>query len=252
MTRQSLLKVGTIVGLLFGALGLLGCEGSEFGNPSATVGITLKYSSGDPATPAVGKEPVVSGVWLTLGSVRMARCTAPGVAPDLKELWSGNEVLDLASGSQALGFQLERGVDYCVLQLRADAAQAPLTPGIPPEMLDHELLVRGTLPEGTRFEVSWANVERRLRFELGGGFQVDPSGTKLIINFETASWFNGLDLAAGVPSADGTIRLDEINNFALFQTFQKNFDQSARLHSDANGNTLVDPTELPFSTLTLE
>lgn len=220
---------------------LLACDGTEFGNPPVTGTLSFVSSSSQLEVVSVnvdGAGAVVRGAWLALGEISVRGCSDDA---DYVLLWSGSAVMSLLPGDQStLQFEFPSAQSYCALRLRADGAEPPLAPAVPPELEGRELLLVGEAADGTPFKVSWGDIERRLRFSSDTGFALDADTNALWIDFDLAAWFSVLDFASAEREADGTILIDETHNVAQFTAFTQAFDASVRLSSDRDGDGALD------------
>jgi hypothetical protein len=230
------------LGLLLSLL-LPGCTGTEFGNPSSS-NLKLSLGSGDEERLVVGtSEPqagviVIESAWIAILRAHLRPCDSESLDDPGVLVYEKQTALDLvgdAGGS--FTFEYDANENYCTVNLQARRVEPWEDSSIPTELDEHELFLKGQTPDGRPLLVLWSDVERRLRFTIQGEF----TGGDLAIEFDAAVWFEGLDLSAAVPNADGEVVISESSNADLFMIFFQNFDESVTLGTDTNpGAQLLD------------
>jgi hypothetical protein len=63
-----------------------------------------------------------------------------------------------------------------------------------------------------------------------GGVTIDSNGpARLLLIFDSSTWFDGIDLSTATLDANGVVQLDRDHNADLARALRQNFEQSVRL-----------------------
>lgn len=243
--------------LLAAALLAAGCIGSgtETGNPSVTalttMGLAAYTSSGEQVALVEGAPGsiVLSEVWVSIEEVDLVR-SIDGVCDDDRpgaEVELAGIVKDLADGPFVRD-DLEIAVEeFCRIEVKLGR---PERDAGPPLGRESSMFVRGTTAGGTPFEL-WTDEEAE--FELraaGGNFQLAEIDGALLVAFDVASWFDGIDLDRGVPDEDGVIRIhDETDhdvNDDLLDAFEDRIEGSLEAWDDSDDDGEIDDDDVRF------
>ncbi len=209
---------------------LLACAPTETGNPArATMALVAHSSDLERVALADGSGLVVDEAWVGLGDVRFvlaAECDAPG---ETEVQLEGPFVAALLDPTVRA---FEAATDqYCRVRVPMRRAEV----GGPPELVDHSLLVRGRLADGTLLELR-SRVERELDVRADGPpFRLD-STRRFLLSFDVARWLGELDLASALPDPDGVIRISEDSNRELWDLFEERLRVSLELYDDRDGD----------------
>jgi hypothetical protein len=77
-------------------------------------------------------------------------------------------------------------------------------------------------------------------FSAGSTFTVDELTNRLLLSFDVARWFEGLDLDALTVSPDGTVRVSLFDNPDALATFDARVRDAMQLARDRNENGALD------------
>ncbi|MEY4576870.1 MAG: hypothetical protein RL701_1573 [Pseudomonadota bacterium] len=236
---------------------LAACVGTETGNPSfeGSLGYDA-YSSASaialqPSALSVGSvgntdsdEPArvaVRSAWLVLGEVSLLRdadCTAraPSSSVAVQALGTGDHVHSQVPPTK---FELHSG-EYC-------GARLPLVlgaenPTAPDRLVDHSLLVRGTLADGRNFELLSA-LALDVTLHADHAFGLSPEHAGVVIGFDLAHWLEDLAWDQAQAEASGAVVADENSNTELLGAFEARIAGGVGLFRDADNNGLLDDTK---------
>lgn len=217
-------------------------SGTETGNPFRAELSTTAHST-DPAIATVGDGASISvdSAWISLGDVTF---WAAGVCDDpahQEVALVGPSVVDLVPAVSYEEFDPMRDL-YCRVEVPMQIATAAPAEA-PVELEGNALVVTGTRADGDPFVVvSHATPLLDIRGPMDE-LVLDETRSTLLVAFDVAAWFAGVDLAAIAPDGAGVVRLDETTHPSVLATFESNVAHSADLHHDANGNGHVEPGE---------
>ncbi len=226
-------------GLLALVLGLLGCGGTETGNPGqTTASVALAVHS---TSPDVHVGPGMVGVhvesaWLKVSSISRSDCAAqePHAISDgfVSDLVAGSdEVSDLDLGQEPL----------CTLELSL-SPDAPPPSGAPPELELSSLVVTGTRDDGAPFVIS---TPASLPIILYAPEPIDATSYQaLVLGFDLGTWFNGTDLNTVVLDDQGVARLDGSAHPSSVAAFEAQVPPGSALYADLDGDGALDADEV--------
>jgi hypothetical protein len=219
-------------------LWLLGCAGTETGNPSfdGTVGYDA-YTSQPQMVALRGQSEasvIVDAAWLVLGDVQIGSSDSCGSEPvvDVPGLGVGDHV-----GSQApvTHVELPAGAHYCEVSIALGLAEE--TPAAAPaELAGHSILVSGT-HEGRAFRISSA-MDRRVSLSVrpAEGFVLDADYSGLLFGFDLARWLKDLPWSKASTDADGTLLIDTEHSPEALRAFEAQVDEGIGLFTDPDGD----------------
>jgi len=203
------------------ALLLLGCAGTETGNPSATLELRLRGHSSKPeiASAGAGSALAIEQAQVTLDRLELVGCGDTGsvAASDLA-------VDLLADPADELLFDTSV-LDYCGVRVGLSSVDitAVRSDGLPVELastLAMELQLV-TSPPATPFDAS-----------------------SLILGFDLGVWFDTVDVHGAPAGTDGVVRLDATNNSALLTSFEARTPLALGLFLDDDADGQLDADEL--------
>lgn len=240
--------------LVVAALLAAGCIGSgtETGNPSLTTLGLAAYSSSVQSV-ALGESEsgtiALSEVWVSIEEVDLVR-SIDGVCDDDRpgaEVELDGIVKDLAEGPfvrDDLNIAVE---EFCRIEVELGRPERDAGPPLGDR---RSIFIRGTTAGGTPFEL-WTDEEAE--FELranGGNFQLAEIDGSLLVAFDVAGWFDGLDLDAGVPDGDGVIRIHDDTehdvNDDLLDAFEERIEGSLEAWDDSDDDGEIDDDDERF------
>lgn len=221
------------------------CAVTETGNPPFAAQMALTADSSDPTVATVGNGSgalVVHETWVALGDIRFVRaevCDEPGETEvDLP----GPIVAELVAEPEVLFFE-PGGGDYCRVRVPLERAEAPLPPGAPAELVDHSIVIRGERADRTPFLLaSRINREADVRSRTGP-FELDEASRAVVLAFDVALWFEGIDLSTAEVGGEGSIVVDETSNDDVLDAFEANAEHALRLFRDADEDGALDDDE---------
>jgi len=213
------------------ALALLGCVGTETGNPSLTLEYQAHSTDASRAGLRSGEGRVVDAVWLNLGDLDVLGCADErAVAPAIG-------VGDHAT-SEAVVQQLvvEPGA-YCGAEVRFVRANAA-PPGAPASLAGRSGLVVGRRADGAPFEVA---IEGDFSVAIDtSSFDLEEGSPPLLLGFDVAAWVGGLDLDSVTPGDDGVVRIDSSATPAVHSAFEADFGSGVGLYQDLDADEQPD------------
>ncbi len=229
-----------LVATLLAALALLGCSGTETGNPSVTGQISQAAQASNPGVAAIGASQGGLGVttaWMTFGALSLVDC-AHGSTPQV--ILHGPAAEDLLSPAPRTF--TPHGGPFCELDAPLAHAQPPLPAGAPLELAGATMVIGGKRGDGVPFVVV-SHTAPALALTSVHGFAVDDGAHALIVVVDVSALFASVDLAGAVLDTSGTARVDSSDNLALLTAFDANVPQAVALYYDANHNGQLDPGE---------
>ncbi|HKP55779.1 MAG TPA: hypothetical protein VJV78_03635 [Polyangiales bacterium] len=229
------------------ALWLIGCAGTETGNPSFDGTLGYAAYSSQPAQVALRGEAsvVVEAAWLVLGDVRFDRQERCGDAAaehvDVPGLGAGDH-----AGSHAPASSVEFASGrYCTVRM---ALQLPATQpdGAPAELTGHSILISGK-QRGRAFRIaSSLAAPVTLRASAAGGFELDDAQSGVLLGFDLNAWLLNISWSDAAPDGSGTAIIDATHAPEVLRQFEANVAQGVKLFRDRDGDGLLDaePEEL--------
>lgn len=228
-------------------LWLLGCAGTETGNPSFDGTLGYAAYSSQPAQVALRGDAsvVVEAAWLVLGDVRFDRQERCGDAAaehvDVPGLGAGDH-----AGSHAPASSVEfASGHYCTVSV---ALQLPATSptGAPAELAGHSILISGT-QQGQPFRIASALAAPvTLRAAPADGFELDDAQPGVLLGFDLNAWLANLRWTDAPADGSGMTIIDATRAPDVLRTFEANVAQGVKLFRDRDGDGLLDaePEEL--------
>jgi hypothetical protein len=221
-----------------------GCSsGTETGNPSFQAELSYTAYSSQPLEVSVrepGTPAVVDNAWLDLASVGLVTDGTCGAAMPVTSAIPALGVGDHAAGKHNVTlFQLAAGT-YCSLDLPFVLASSSALGGdAPAELVQHSMLIEGTLADGSTFSIlSDATPTVHLVADTGS-FEITKEQPNILIAFDVATWLSGLDWASATRTL-GTVQISATENVALLAQFEANLAQGVALYRDADGDGKLD------------
>ena len=221
---------------------LVGCVGTETGNPPLTAELTVDAHSTDPTRVAIdapASDATVEGVWVSVSAVGFVgddECDAPAdVMAQLTDLATEDHA-DQRVGRASFE-TTERS--FCEARLELTPAVAPLPPGAPPELEGATVVLlgqRGNVP----FVIVSARADVVRVRAAGDRFAIDESQDGLFLGFDVATWLDGVDLDSGVTGTDGRVLIGTGDNPALAAAFEANLPRGIELFGDADQDGVPD------------
>lgn len=211
---------------------------TETGNPE----LEMSYRARTSAPASVSLDGAAATVrveeaWVNVEDVRFVQgtCDAAGeIEIDVPGLSA-----DLLADPAAVRFSAEEG-DYCRVRVRLDRADV-VPDGGPPDLEDASMVITGARSDGVPFTiVSRERPEADVR-SRAEGFPLSDAHDRLVMAFDVAKWFEGLDLSAA--EGDTTVRVDDNNNEGLLEAFEANVDRAMSLWDDADGDAEIGEDE---------
>lgn len=217
---------------------VVGCLGTETGNPPLDGTMSVNAHSSDSATVALRAPEggaVVEELWVSFGDLEIRPCD--GDALVVPEVGTGDHAGEAALSRAFLG----DGRTLCevlVGLVRWDGAA-----GDAPEAIrNRTVLVRGLDAASRPFELALAtDASVRIDVEVPTALDADRAG--LLVGLDVARWIGELDLASGELDVDGVLRIDETRNPTLRDAFVARFAEGFELYRDDDANGVADPGE---------
>jgi hypothetical protein len=218
-------------------LSLVGCEGSETGNPSLG-SLQMQLRSTDETIASVVETDNaihVEQLWLSISSVALVGC---GV--DAAEVTLNRESItgDLAQGVAVGDIP---AAEYCGVRLLLAPASLPVTaPGV---AAPASIAVSGARADGVPFVVLSA---APLDVMVPGTAFTVRENEAFLLAFDIAAWLRA-GVLDGATLVDGTAVLDGREHPSVTSVFESQL--TVTLHHDANANGVVDESEAALATL---
>lgn len=220
-------------------LGLAACVGTETGNPSFDGTLSYNAHSTNPQRVALLEgapdEIVVDTAWLVLGDVGFVPTDMcdPDAQPQVHA--PGLGVGDHApADAPATPLSLAAG-SYCGMHLPfVHAATAPSS--APPELVDHSILIEGTLADGRAFRITSAFEGDLFLAASNVEFDMSAAQPRALVGFDVATWLGDLSWASATSDSDDIVRVDSINNDAILQAFEQSLARGTALYRDLDGS----------------
>ncbi|MDX2050913.1 MAG: hypothetical protein SFV15_00890 [Polyangiaceae bacterium] len=231
---------------LFGlVLAVGGCTGTETGNPNGQVELLLNARSSNLALVSLretGGAVVVEQAWLTLDKVSLREgdnCIKPERVVETTKIGLGDH-----SGPDALKLSLNAPLGfYC--QATADFTNGPGSRplGAPEEVLNHSIVIVGRLADGTKLKIA-SNFEAQIRLDASAQpIEIGADDAAILMEFDIATWLNGIDLATAEKDPIEGIVLSDTKNTAHLARFEGNVAPGVELFRDVARNGQVDPED---------
>jgi hypothetical protein len=223
-------------------LWLLGCAGTETGNPSfdGTVGYDAHSTRGAVALRATPDVPVVvQAAWLTLGDVQLGN----EAVVDVPGLGAGDHV-----GSQApvTHVELPANVHYREVSIELQLADQPPS-AAPPELAGHSILLSGT-HEGRAFRIASA---MRARVSLDAlpaeGISLGEDYSGVVFGFDLGTWLKDVPWSEVSADADGTLLIDGEHSPESLRAFEAQVANGIWLFADPDGDGKLDADRDPVA-----
>jgi hypothetical protein len=235
------------------ALMIAGCVGTEVGNPQDTSKVSVDLTAYErqirgALTLANGIE--IEQAWLVFEelSLRSAANCQESEDDDGEFEIEHAFAVELISGQQfpAIAPFDKQATEYCRLEMDlADADLSVLPEGVPAELAEMSILVRGKRDDGTPFTL---RDDFNDTFRLDGPFSLEAGIEPLVVAFALDDWLSPaqLDEAEG----DAQIVIDKDTNADLLDPFRDSVRRSAALFRDANGDGELqdDERDAPLAT----
>lgn len=224
---------------------VIACLGTEVGNPqdSDTAEVFLDFQ-GVERTPraALTLENGVefTEIWIVFEKVEFKS------GDDCDQAAASNfdsiNVVEFVSGQQFPGYDFSSlpAGEYCEVEVRIESFEhVDLPPGVPEELNELAILIRGRRADGTPFVVSSESSEGLV---LDGRFELNPGREALFLAFALNEWFSPEQLAAA--SGEEVILIDDGHNTAILDDFLLRLESTALLIRDENQDGVVQAEEL--------
>jgi hypothetical protein len=229
---------------------LIGCTGgSETGNPAIPASLTLALHSTDPSVASVGGDEglVVTSAWVHVSEIELVAAEQCTGEDDEREVeLPGPFYVAIRDAAGSLQNLLVRERAYCGIEVELERAPRNVPDDLPAELSRNTLVVAGRTPAG-RPVVVVSQAEHELEiFSAGSTFTVDELTNRLLLSFDVARWFEGLDLDALTVSPDGTVRVSLFDNPDALATFDTRVRDAMQLARDRNENGALDDDDEPL------
>lgn len=220
---------------------LLGCAGTETGNPSLTSQLALNTHSSSPSDVGLreGTAPVVvERVWLSLERVSLLEGSN---CAELSARWQTDPLgtADHAGRDPAITTVLLESGAYCGVELGfSRILQAP--PGAPTDLEGYSIELSGSLADGTPFSIASALEGGVVVSAIAGSFELTPGNASLLIGFDVARWLSRIGFSSAVRDSTGSIRIDESQNAELLEAFESELAAGIEVYRDADSDAALD------------
>jgi hypothetical protein len=147
-------------------------------------------------------------------------------------IWQGPYVYDLVQDTVTPALPKATVFDGIYRRVKFEIRPNRSLPATDP-LLNRSIFMSGTVSlEGQAVPFTFAlklfdNV--KVLSDQGAYLEASADNT-LLINFQPASWFNGLDFSSAVRGEDGVIVIDENSNQVLLSTIRGKIEESTRLN----------------------
>ncbi len=216
--------------LLF-VLAVVGCTGTETGNPSFTSQLAVGAHSSHPERIAVRRSAggaVVRDVWaqmLRFDFTRGEGCD--DVAASTMEEMPQNH----AEASAVLQFDLPED-DYCEVEIELAPIVAAVG-GAPAETEGNVIYLRGELADGRPLTIASKAAFTAALAAEGGTFTMSSEMPALVLGLDVATWLDRVDLDGVTGDA---VTLSDEENTALLREFEQKIAAGLELYRDPNGD----------------
>ncbi len=182
----------------------------------------------------------VDHIWLSWEPIRLHACSGENARWNVTNMVKG----DLATGIWQPFTVEER--EYCAVASSFVGAEHPLPSDAPIEMRGRGLFIEGRLANGAPFVLA-SELFPMIRLQSGTAIPFHTDPVRLLVSFDLAVAFNGLDLSTAVPDSEGVIRLENQYNWELLGEFEKRMPLAFSLHIDVDGDFRIGPYDQPIS-----
>jgi hypothetical protein len=228
-------------------LSLVGCTGTETGNPFSAQ-LALDAHSSDPTRVAVRVSEggdVVEQAWLVLAEIRFveeAGC-ADDDGTDFEPLGAADHA---QSGATVQEKTLPNPDVFCGIDvplLTGDPAMLP--PGAPAELGGASVLLIGRTAGGAPFRISTAMTPNIRVAAVADAFPMSPADDEVavLLGFDVAAFLRDVDLSTAVTEVDGSIIIDATHNVALLTAFESALAAGMELYRDVDQDGTRDVPE---------
>ncbi|HEV8244681.1 MAG TPA: hypothetical protein VGP93_02900 [Polyangiaceae bacterium] len=220
------------------SLVLLGCSGTETGNPSATSSLALVAQASDPSVAALGTGSGVrvASAWLEVSQITTSAC---GGTQQGEQVLASNFAVEVVSGAGNAP-ALAQTQAFCQVSVQAAAGGVPPT-GAPAELASAAMVVSGTRADGVPFTITSSSTPA---VSLLASSAIEPSRyAALLFAFDVSVWFSATDLQAVPLDAHGIALLDGVSHPATLGGFDTQVALSAALFEDTDENGQLDDSE---------
>ncbi|MEO8900341.1 MAG: hypothetical protein ABI627_02355 [Polyangiaceae bacterium] len=232
------------LGLFLLAIGTLsGCSsGTETGNPPFTGELSYTAFSSEPSQvglPASVSAAVVDNAWLDLDAVGFLSAGSCSAAQPAELVVPALGIGDHAAGNHNVTLFESTATSYCGLDLPFALAAAGELGSAPAALADHSIMIKGTLADGTSFQIlSSATPTVHLAAD-GETFALDAAAARTTIAFDVAVWLSNLDFSSAARVGE-TISISAQENPALLAQFERNLPGGIALYRDEDGDGKLD------------
>ncbi|MCA9612633.1 MAG: hypothetical protein H6721_04350 [Sandaracinus sp.] len=229
------------------ALGLVltfaSCVGTETGNPAVPTTLTLALHSTNPSVVSVRGDQglVVEDAWIHIAEISFTSAAVCRAEDDDREVeLPGPFFVELGDVAANLRDLLLRRSAYCGIEVDLERSPRQVPDVAPVELSRNTLVVRGRTAAGTPFVVV---TQEEFELEIQSNdrpFSVDELSSRLVLSFDVARWFDGLDLDALTPGEGGRVHVTLFENEPTLRAFEANVEAAMELARDSNANGLLD------------
>jgi hypothetical protein len=225
---------------------LVGCAGTETGNPSFEGQLAYDAYSSDVSVAALSDRPDatplrVESTWLVLGDVHFIAEGACDAAQDEAVHATGIGPGDhAAAGHVSTALTLTEGL-YCGVRLPLERA-ASASSSAPEALSAHSMLIEGVLANGTPVSLRSARQEAVI-LRAPEPFALSAEQDSVVLGFDVATWLRDVDWSAAERESDGSIRVDSDRNVALLSAFEAALLDGIALFADPSGAAAIDPAQ---------
>lgn len=223
-------------------LWLAACAGTETGNPSfdGTLGYNTYTTNAQSVALLQSSDDaiVVDNAWLVLGDVGFVGgegCDPSVATPVHAEGLGPGDHAPVAAVETPLTMSEGR---YCGMHLPFVRAAAAAD-NTPEELVDHSVLIRGTLPDGRAFTVLSAFDGDLFLEAIDQDFAMDAAQSSVLVGFDVATWLGDLNWSSAAADNDNVVHVDGQNNSALLQAFESHLASGTALYRDPDGSGQV-------------
>jgi hypothetical protein len=234
VTRSACLSLGRVACLALAAVGCAGA-GTETGNPPAarhmSLALVLRSTNSEQVTVGSAKPEDhavrLDSAWIADDTVELFGC----VGLDQAELgYLGWDLLH----PKARGLDTELQ-NFCGVRLATRVADANLG-AVPAGFAGASLWMTGTRADGIPLEVRSSAV-----LNLTSQSSSNPlDAAKLVLSFDAAAWFAGVNVNSLVPDADGVVHMSPASNPLALQTVELHVGDGAALRPEASDDGVLD------------
>jgi hypothetical protein len=231
--------------LLVASALLAACTATETGNPAVPMQLALTAVSSTETVALAGAARQgtlrVDEVWVVLGDLRFVQSDRCDEGPARQADIEGPLTLELLSSTQPLEFELEVTA-YCRVRIPLERSDEPGR-GVPAELEDHALLVRGVRVDGTPFAVRSRRTREADLRSRGEPFSVERGREALLLAFDVGRWLDGVDVEGAAVDDDGVVWIDDDRERDRLERFEENVEAAMELFRDLNEDGRLDDDE---------